>query len=233
MHSHRLQRTAVAVALTSIVLAAASALAPSIRGQSPAAARFDLEDATIADLQQRMVSGRETARSLVEKYLQRIEAIDRQGPALHSVIETNPEALAIADRLDAERRSRGPRGPLHGIPILLKDNIATADRMMTTAGSLALAGSTPPRDAFIVQQLRDAGAVILGKTNLSEWANFRSTHSSSGWSGRGGQAKNPYALDRNPSGSSSGSGVAVAASLCAVAIGTETDGSVVSPSNNN
>jgi len=233
MHSHRLQRTAVAVALSSILLAAAAALAPSIAGQSPAAARFDLEDATIADLQQRMVSGRETARSLVEKYLQRIEAIDRQGPALHSVIETNPDALAIADRLDAERRSRGARGPLHGIPILLKDNIATADRMMTTAGSLALAGSTPPRDAFIVQQLRDAGAVILGKTNLSEWANFRSTHSSSGWSGRGGQAKNPYALDRNPSGSSSGSGVAAAASLCAVAIGTETDGSIVSPSNNN
>src|SRR5439155_11715219 len=145
------------------------------------------------------------------KYLSRIEAFDRQGPALRSVIETNPDALAIADRLDAERRSRGPRGPLHGIPVLVKDNIATADRMTTTAGSLALAGSIPSRDAFIVERLREAGAVILGKTNLSEWANFRSTHASSGWSGRGGQTRNPYALDRNPSGSSSGSGVAAAA----------------------
>ena len=195
--------------------------------------RFDLEEATIADLQQRMESGRETARSLVEKYLARIEQIDRSGPSLHSVIETNPEALTIADALDAERRSRGARGPLHGIPILIKDNIATADRMMTTAGSLALAGSKPPRDAFVVQRLRQAGAVILGKTNLSEWANFRSTHSTSGWSGRGGLTKNPYALDRNPSGSSSGSAVAAAANLCAAAVGTETDGSIVSPSNNN
>ncbi|HEX3704654.1 MAG TPA: amidase, partial [Vicinamibacterales bacterium] len=163
----------------------------------------------------------------------RIEAIDRQGPALHSVIEINPDALAIADQLDAERKSRGARGPLHGIPVLIKDNIATADRMMTTAGSAALAGARPPADAFIVQRLRAAGAVILGKTNLSEWANFRSTHSTSGWSGRGGQTKNPYALDRNPSGSSSGSGAATSASLCAVAVGTETDGSIVSPSNNN
>jgi amidase len=194
---------------------------------------FDLAEATIADLQQRMQSGQETARSLVEKYTARIDAMDKSGPALHSVLEVNPDALAIADRLDAERKSRGPRGPLHGIPILLKDNIATADRMMTTAGSRALAGATPPRDAFIVTRLRDAGAVILGKTNLSEWANFRSTHSTSGWSGRGGQTKNPYALDRNPSGSSSGSGAAVAASLSAVAVGTETDGSIVSPANNN
>ena len=180
-----------------------------------------------------MTSGRDTARSLAEKYLARIDAIDRNGPALRSVIETNPEALAIADRLDAERKAGRTRGPLHGIPILLKDNIATADRMMTTAGSLALAGVTPPKDAFIVARLREAGVVILGKTNLSEWANFRSTHSSSGWSGRGGQTKNPYALDRNPSGSSSGSGSAVAANLAAAAIGTETDGSIVSPSNNN
>ena len=142
----------------------------------------------------------------------------------------NPDALAIADRLDAERKSGRTRGPLHGIPVLIKDNIATADRMMTTAGSLALAGATAPRDAFIVERLRDAGAVILGKTNLSEWANFRSTHSTSGWSGRGGQTRNPYALDRNPSGSSSGSGAAVAANLAAAAIGTETDGSIVSPS---
>ena len=197
------------------------------------AASTDVEEATIADLQQRMQAGRETSRSLVEKYLARIEALDRQGPALRSVLETNPEALAIADQLDAERKSRGPRGPLHGIPILIKDNIATADRMQTTAGSLALAGSKPPKDAFVVERLRKAGAVILGKTNLSEWANFRSTHSSSGWSGRGGQTKNPYALDRNPSGSSSGSGAAIAASLAAVAVGTETDGSIVSPSSNN
>jgi amidase len=195
--------------------------------------RFDLEEATIADLQQRMQSGSETSRSLVEKYLARIEAIDRRGPALRSVLETNPDALAIADQLDAERNSRGPRGPLHGIPILLKDNIATADKMMTTAGSLALAGTKPPKDAFIVERLRAAGAVILGKTNLSEWANARSTHSSSGWSGRGGQTKNPYALDRNPSGSSSGSGVSTAANLSAAAVGTETDGSIVSPSSIN
>src|SRR5262245_39294569 len=194
---------------------------------------FDLEEATIADLQKRMQTGQDTSRSIVQKYLARIEAIDRNGPALHSVIETNPEALTIADGLDAERKAGRVRGPLHGIPVLLKDNIATADRMMTTAGSLALAGVTPPKDAFIVSRLREAGVVILGKTNLSEWANFRSTHSSSGWSGRGGQTKNPYALDRNPAGSSSGSGPAVGANLAAAAIGTETDGSIVSPSNNN
>jgi len=213
---------------------AAGLLAASTLGaQAPARAPFDLDEATIAGLQERMTSGRDTARSLAEKYLARIDAIDRSGPALRSVIETNPDALTIADRLDAERNAGATRGPLHGIPILLKDNIATADRMMTTAGSLALAGVTPPKDAFIVSRLRDAGVVILGKTNLSEWANFRSTHSSSGWSGRGGQTKNPYALDRNPSGSSSGSGSAVAANLAAAAIGTETDGSIVSPSNNN
>jgi amidase len=194
---------------------------------------FDLEEATIADLQQRMQSGRETSRSLVDKYLARIEAIDRSGPALHSVIEINPDARAIAYALDTERKTKGPRGPLHGIPILIKDNIATADRMMTTAGSLALEGATPPADAFLVSQLRAAGAVILGKTNLSEWANVRSTHSSSGWSGRGGQTKDPYALDRNPSGSSSGSAAATAANLCAIAVGTETDGSIVSPSSSN
>ncbi len=180
-----------------------------------------------------MESGRETSRSLVDQYLSRIAAVDRSGPSLHSVLEINPEAQAIADRLDAERKAGRVRGPLHGIPILLKDNIATADKMMTTAGSLALAGATPPKDAFIVARLREAGAVILGKTNLSEWANFRSTHSSSGWSGRGGQTKNPYALDRNPSGSSSGSGAAIAANLAAAAVGSETDGSIVSPSNNN
>ena len=212
----------------------AAVLATSVvRAQSPAPAPFALEEATIADLQQRMQSGRDTARSLAEQYVARIEAVDRGGPALHSVIELNPDALAIADRLDAERKSRGPRGPLHGVPILIKDNIATADRMMTTAGSLALAGASPPKDAFLVDRLREAGAVILGKTNLSEWANFRSSHSTSGWSGRGGQTKNPYALDRNPSGSSSGSGAAIAASLSAAAIGTETDGSIVSPSSAN
>jgi amidase len=218
--------------LRGAVLAACSA-AMLVASQPPAAARFDLEEATIAILQQRMQSGQDTARSLVEKYTARIEAVDRSGPALHSVIEINPEARDIADRLDAERKSGRVRGPLHGIPILIKDNIATADRMMTTAGSLALAGVAPPKDAFIVARLREAGAVILGKTNLSEWANFRSTHSTSGWSGRGGQTKNPYALDRNPSGSSSGSGAAAAANLAAAAVGTETDGSIVSPSNTN
>jgi amidase len=218
----------------SIALAfAAASMAAQSPPQAPAPASFDLEELTIAGLQQRMASGQDTSRSLVEKYLARIEAIDRGGPALRSVLEVNPDARDIADRLDAERTSGHLRGPLHGVPILLKDNIATADRMMTTAGSLALAGVKPPRDAFIVELLRDAGAVILGKTNLSEWANFRSTHSSSGWSGRGGQTKNPYALDRNPSGSSSGSGTAIAANLAAAAIGTETDGSIVSPSTNN
>jgi amidase len=198
----------------------------------PEVTGFDLQEATLADLQKKMQAGEESARSLVEKYRRRIDALDRQGPALHAVIEMNPEADDIAARLDAERATKGPRGPLHGIPVLIKDNIGTADRMTTTAGSLALEGSTPARDAFVARRLREAGAIILGKTNLSEWANFRSFHSTSGWSGRGGQAKNPYALDRNPSGSSSGTGVAVAASCAAVGIGTETDGSIVSPSNN-
>jgi amidase len=194
---------------------------------------FDLEEATIADLQRRMETGQDTARSLTEKYLARIAALDRQGPSLRSILEINPDALTIADELDAERKARGPRGPLHGIPVVIKDNIATADRMMTTAGSLALVGVTPPKDAFIVTRLRNAGAVILGKTNLSEWANFRSSHSSSGWSARGGQTRNPYALDRSPSGSSSGSAVAVAANLAAAAVGTETSGSIVSPAQAN
>jgi amidase len=188
---------------------------------------FELAETTVADLQAGMQSGRLTARSIAEKYLARIDAIDKQ---IHAVIETNPDALRIADSLDAERKSKGPRGPLHGIPVLIKDNIATADRMQTTAGSLALVGSLVPRDAHIVTRLRDAGAVILGKTNLSEWANFRSSHSTSGWSSRGGQTRNPYALDRSPSGSSSGSGAAAAANLCALTIGTETDGSILSPS---
>jgi amidase len=195
-----------------------------------AAAPFELEEATIADLQAGMQSGRYTARGLAATYLERIDALDKRGPVLRAVLETNPEALAQAAALDAERKAKGARGPLHGIPVLVKDNIATRDRMETTAGSLALVGAAPPRDAFLVERLRAAGAVVLGKANLSEWANFRSTHSSSGWSGRGGQCRNPYALDRTPSGSSSGSGVAVAANLCAVAVGTETDGSIVSPS---
>ena len=194
---------------------------------------FDLEEATLADLQAGMSSGRMTARSITEQYIARIEEIDRKGPTLRHVLEVNPDALAIADSLDRERKSGRMRGPLHGIPILLKDNVDTADRMTTTAGSLALEGSIPLQDAFIAAKLRAAGAVLLGKTNLSEWANFRSTHSSSGWSGRGGQAKNPYILDRNPCGSSSGSGGAVSANLCAAAIGTETDGSIVCPSSAN
>ncbi len=193
---------------------------------------FELEEVTILDLQKRMVSGQDSARSLTEKYTARIEALDRRGPALRSVLEINPDAIEIAEKLDEERKAGRVRGPLHGIPILVKDNIGTADRMTTTAGSLALEGSVPSSDSFVAKMLREAGAVILGKTNLSEWANFRSTHSSSGWSARGGQCRNPYALDRNPSGSSSGSGVATAANLCAASIGTETDGSIVSPSNN-
>ena len=191
------------------------------------------EEATISDLQAAMKSGQETAASLTKKYLQRIASIDRSGPALNALIELNSEALAIARALDKERKAKGPRGLLHGVPILLKDNLDTGDRMMTTAGSLALLGSHAPRDSFVAQKLRAAGAVIVGKTNLSEWANFRSSRSTSGWSGRGGQTRNPYALDRNPSGSSSGSAVAVAANLCAAAIGTETDGSIVSPSSFN
>jgi amidase len=211
------------------LLAAVVAVSLLAQAQPPP---FELQEATIADLQQRMSRGDDTARSLTQKYLARIDVIDRQGPMLHSIIELNPDALALADTLDAERRAGRVRGPLHGIPILIKDNIATGDRMLTTAGSLVLANAPAPRDAFIVQRLRAAGAVLLGKTNLSEWANFRSTHSTSGWSGRGGQTKNAYALDRNPSGSSSGSAVAVAANLAAAAIGTETDGSIVSPSSN-
>jgi amidase len=194
---------------------------------------FELEEATVADLQKRMTGGSLTAHALTERYLERIAAIDKRGPALNSVIELNPDALSIAAALDAERKAKGPRSPLHGIPVLIKDNIDTADRMMTTAGSLALLGSIAARDAAVAQRLRAAGAVLLGKTNLSEWANFRSSHSTSGWSGRGGLTRNPYALDRNACGSSSGSGAAVSANLCALAIGTETDGSIVCPASTN
>ena len=193
-------------------------------------AKVDLDEITIAELQARMASGELTARQVVEAYLERIDAIDRRGPTLRSVIQTNPDALAIADALDAERRGGRVRGPLHGIPILLKDNIDTADRLQTTAGSLALVDVPVSQDATVASQLRQAGAVILGKANLSEWANFRSTRSSSGWSGRGRQTRNPYVLDRSPGGSSSGSAVAVSANLAVAALGTETDGSIMSPS---
>jgi amidase len=205
---------------------------PEVSAAPPA---FELEEATIRELQDGMKSGRFTARSIAEKYLERIGKVDRpgKGTGLNSIIELNPDALDVAQNLDRERRERGPRGPMHGIPVLIKDNIATADRMMTTAGSLALVGSRPPRDSFVARRLRESGAVILGKTNLSEWANIRSSHSTSGWSGRGGLTRNPYALDRNACGSSSGSGAAASANLCAAAVGTETDGSVVCPSSVN
>src|SRR6478736_3963894 len=209
-----------------LLLLALAALVP----QAAPTPAFPLEEATAAQLQDWMTGGRYTARQITELYLRRIEEVDRNGPALHAVIEVNPDALALADALDAERKAKGPRGPLHGIPVLLKDNIGTHDRMTTTAGSLALEGSIPPRDAFLATRLREAGAVFLGKANLSEWANFRSTHSSSGWSSRGRQCRNPYALDRCPSGSSSGSAVAAAANLAAVTVGSETDGSIISPS---
>ena len=210
---------------------------PSCRTGAPAAVSvppspippFELEETTIADLQEGMRTGRYSARALCEYYLGRIEDLDRRGPALRSVIETNPDAPAIAGELDRERRAKGPRGPLHGIPVIIKDNIATADRMATTAGSLALVGAKPPADAFVARRLREAGAVIIAKANLSEWANFRSSNSSSGWSARGGQCVNPYVLDRSPCGSSSGTGAAVAANFAAVGVGTETDGSIVCP----
>jgi amidase len=221
-------------------LGAAAAATPAVaeRAAERALARLDLparslEEATIAELQAAMAEGRLSARTLVRRYLRRIGALDERGPRLNSIIELNPDAEAIAGELDRERRAGRVRGPLHGIPILLKDNIDTADRMMTTAGSLALVGRAPARDATVVKRLRDAGAVILGKTNLSEWANFRSFHSSSGWSGRDGQTRNPYVLDRNPCGSSSGSGVAPAANLTVVSLGTETDGSIVCPASIN
>jgi amidase len=195
---------------------------------------FELDEITIDDLQKAFQSGQYSSRSLSEKYLARVAEIDKAGPRVNAVIELNPDTLQIADALDQERRSKGPRGPLHGIPVLIKDNIDTSDRMNTTAGSLALLGSRgAPNDAFVAAQLRKAGAVILGKTNLSEWANIRSSHSTSGWSGRGGLTRNPYALDRNPCGSSSGTGAAVSANLCVAGVGTETDGSVVCPSSAN
>ena len=222
-------------AATCVAAIATPVSALAVETEAPAAAppAFELDELTISDLQQGLQSGKYSSRELVEKYSDRITEIDKKGPGLYSVIEMNPDAEKIATALDRERKERGVRGPLHGIPVLIKDNIDTQDRMMTTAGSLALAGAKPLRDAFVAQKLRDAGAIILGKTNLSEWANFRSTKSSSGWSGRGGQTRNPYVLTRNPCGSSSGSGAATAANLCAAAVGTETDGSVVCPSSAN
>jgi amidase len=205
---------------------------PPDHGPAPAAAPppFELDEMTVGEMQEGMRSGRFTARALTDAYLGRIEAIDKKGPAINAIIEINPDAIAIAEALDRERKEKGARGPLHGIPVLIKDNIDTGDRMRTSAGSLALADSIAARDADIAQRLRQAGAVILGKTNLSEWANFRSTKSTSGWSGRGGLTRNPYVLDRNCCGSSSGTGSAIAANLAAVGVGTETDGSVVCPS---
>jgi amidase len=225
-------RLGAATAAAGPALAAGSSAAQAAPASRPSGGvpSFKFEEATIAQLQAAMQAGKLTARRLTEAYIQRIKQIDLAGIQLNSVIEVNPDALAIAEQLDRERRRNGPRGPLHGIPILVKDNFATDDRMETAAGSLALVGSRVPRDAFVVKGLRDAGAIILGKANLSEWANFRSTQSSSGWSGRAGQCLNPYVLDHNPCGSSSGSGAAAAANLAAGTLGTETDGSIVCPS---
>jgi amidase len=229
-----LQTTALGYALALVNdISPISHAAPITEPRSRTPKDFELEELTISDLQDGLKSGKFTSRSLVSKYLDRIDDLDKRGPTINSVIEINRDAMSLAELLDRERKERGPRGPLHGIPILIKDNIDTADQMMTTAGSLALVGSRPVQDAFVAKKLRDAGAVLMGKTNLSEWANFRSSHSSSGWSARGGQTKNPYSSDRNPCGSSSGSGAAVAANLCAAALGTETDGSVVCPSSAN
>ena len=213
---------------TLVPMHTAQAAVPERDGMQPDA--FPYAELSVAELQSRMTKGTLTSRTLTAAYLSRIAAVDRSGPTLNSVIETNPDALAIAAERDAERRAGKVRGPLHGIPVLIKDNIDSADRMQTTAGSLALVGKPSPRDAFIVQRLREAGAVLLGKTNLSEWANFRSTRSTSGWSGRGGQTRHPFVLDRNPCGSSSGTGTAISANLAAVGIGTETDGSIICPS---
>ena len=230
----RFLRTSALAGVSAAVLPAlATARDVPCTASAPEVKPFELDEITIADLQAGMASGKFTARSITEKCLGRIEEIDKQGPTLNSVLEVNPDALAIADALDRERKANHERGPMHGIPVLIKDNIDTADRMQTTAGSLALVGSKPTRDSFVAEKLRESGAVILGKTNLSEWANIRSSHSSSGWSGRGGQTTNPYALDRNPCGSSSGSGAAISASLCAVAVGSETDGSIVCPASAN
>jgi amidase len=235
------QSAQAAVAATVAPLAASASSAAALASPPPELALaslpptkdLDLSERTIADLQAYLQSGQSSSRSLCQQYLARIAELSAKGPAINAIIELNPEALAIADALDKERKAGKLRGPLHGIPVLIKDNIDTGDHMQTTAGALALAGHRASQDAFVAKQLRAAGAIILGKTNLSEWANFRSTHSASGWSSRGGQTHNPYVLDRTPSGSSAGSGAAAAASLCAAAVGTETNGSIVSPSSCN
>src|SRR5262249_36465954 len=219
------RRTVLQAGLFGCVAAAETLLA----ADTPKVEPFDLDEITIDELQARMKAGKLTARLIAERYLARIKEIDKAGPAINSVIEVNPDALSIADALDKERKEKGPRGPLHGVPVLLKDNIDTADKMATTAGSLALVRSKPPKDSFLAKRLREAGALILGKTNLSEWANIRSSSSTSGWSGRGGLTKNPYVLDRNPSGSSAGSAAPVAAHLRAVPVGTGTNRPNVSP----
>jgi amidase len=222
-----------AAAAGGVKLPAAGPRAGAVPAAPPPPAPFELEELTTAQLQAGMASGRWTSRRIVEQYLERIAALDRAGPSLHAIIETNPDAVSLAEALDRERAAGRTRGPLHGVPVLLKDNIDTADRMTTTAGSLALEGSVPLRDSHVAERLRAAGAVLLAKANLSEWANIRSSHSSSGWSARGGQCRNPYVLDRNPCGSSSGSAAGVSANLGAVAVGTETDGSIVCPAGAN
>ncbi len=228
----KLLKTTAAAGLAAAVFPSLARRTTLIQPQSNVAPS-EFDEITVGDLQDGMKSGKYTARSIAEHYLKRIDEIDKHGPTINSIIELNPDAPKIADELDRERKEKGARGPMHGIPVVIKDNISTADKMMTTAGSLAMVGSKPERDSFVVQQLRKAGAVVLGKTNLSEWANIRSNHSTSGWSGRGGLTRNPYALDRNTSGSSSGSAAAATSNLTAVAIGTETDGSIVSPSSIN
>ncbi|MDX6444216.1 MAG: amidase [Blastocatellia bacterium] len=235
MNRRTFVRSSVAggVGLASVSITKATTKTDAVNDPTPTPPASELDETTIAELQSGLASGRHTAQSLVRKYLNRIEDIDKHGPAVNALIELNPDALSIAAELDKERKAKGSRGPLHGIPVLIKDNIDTHDRMTTTAGSLALGGSIPLQDSSVARKLREAGAVILGKTNLSEWANLRSSHSSSGWSGRGGQTKNPYVLDRNPCGSSSGTGAAIAANLAVIGIGTETDGSVVCPSSAN
>lgn len=238
MHRRHFLKTGSLAGLTISTLVAVSCSQPAAKKNADDTATnktepFELSEVTITELQQKMQAKQYTSRSITELYLKRIEEIDKNGPKLNSVIELNKDALNMADSMDKERANGKVRGPLHGIPVLIKDNINTADNMHTTAGSLALADNFAKQDAFIVHQLRQAGAVILGKTNLSEWANFRSTRSTSAWSSRGGQTKCPYILDRNPSGSSAGSGSAVAANLCTIGIGTETNGSIVSPASVN
>jgi len=228
-----IQNTSLGVAAPIILQACTQSSENKVQSESLTENAFALNEITIDELQKKMQSGELTSRSITEMYLNRIQEIDKSGPTINSIIEVNPDALAIADALDAERKSGKVRGPMHGVPVLIKDNINSGDKMLTTAGSIALEGNQAATDAFIIKKLRESGAVLLGKTNLSEWANFRSNRSASGWSSRGGQTRNPYVLDRNPCGSSSGSGAAVVANLCTVAIGTETNGSIVCPASIN